>query len=33
VQLTTCIGFYAMLSMTVNGVELEPDPNHEALQI
>jgi len=32
VQLTTCIGYYAMLAMTVNGVELEPDPNHEALE-
>lgn len=31
VQLTTCIGYYAMLAMTVNGVELEPDPAHEAL--
>src|SRR5580704_6991302 len=33
VQLTTCIGYYAMLAMTVNGVELEPDPKHEALKI
>ena len=33
VQLTTCIGYYAMLAMTVNGVELEPDPSHEALNI
>ncbi len=33
VQLTTCIGYYAMLAMTVNGVELEPNPNHEALEI
>lgn len=33
VQLTTCIGYYAMLAMTVNGVELEPNPNHEALDI
>ena len=32
VQLTTCIGYYAMLAMTVNGVELELDPNHEALE-
>ena len=24
VQLTTCIGYYAMLAMTVNGVELPP---------
>jgi 4-carboxymuconolactone decarboxylase len=33
VQLTTCIGYYAMLAMTVNGVELEPDPRHESLKI
>lgn len=33
VQLTTCIGYYAMLAMTVNGVELEPNPNHEALKV
>ena len=33
VQLTTCIGYYAMLAMTVNGVELEPDPKHESLKI
>ena len=33
VQLTTCIGYYAMLAMTVNGVELEPNPNHEALEV
>jgi len=33
VQLTTCIGYYAMLSMTVNGVELEPNPDHEALEV
>ena len=32
VQLTTCIGYYAMLAMTVNGAELEPDPMHEVLQ-
>jgi 4-carboxymuconolactone decarboxylase len=31
VQLTTCIGYYAMLAMTVNGVELEPNPDHETL--
>ena len=31
VQLTTCVGYYAMLAMTVNGAELEPDPAHEAL--
>jgi len=33
VQLTTCIGYYAMLAMTVNGIELEPDPDHEALEV
>ncbi len=33
VQLTTCIGYYAMLAMTVNGVELEPNSRHEALQV
>jgi 4-carboxymuconolactone decarboxylase len=33
VQLTTCIGYYAMLAMTVNGVELEPNPAHEALNV
>ncbi len=33
VQLTTCIGYYAMLGMTVNGVELEPNPKHEALKV
>ena len=33
VQLTTCIGYYAMLSMTVNGTELAPDPKHETLKI
>ena len=33
VQLTTCIGYYAMLAMTVNGVELAPDPAHEALDV
>lgn len=33
VQLTTCIGYYAMLAMTVNGVELEPNPAHEALDL
>jgi len=33
VQLTTCIGYYAMLAMTVNGVELEPIPTHEALDV
>jgi hypothetical protein len=33
VQLTTCIGYYAMLAMTANGVELEPNPQHEALKI
>ena len=33
VQLTTCIGYYCMLAMTVNGVELEPDPTHEELKV
>ena len=33
VQLTTCIGYYAMLAMTVNGVELAPNPKHETLKI
>lgn len=33
VQLTTCIGYYAMLAMTVNGVELKPNPKHEALVV
>jgi len=33
VQLTTCIGYYAMLAMTVNGAELEPNPDHEALKV
>jgi 4-carboxymuconolactone decarboxylase len=33
VQLTTCIGYYAMLAMTVNAVELEPNPKHEALEV
>lgn len=31
VQLTTCIGYYAMLAMTVNGAELPPNPAYEAL--
>ncbi len=33
VQLTTCIGYYAMLAMTVNDVELELNPDHEALEV
>ncbi|NKB58360.1 MAG: hypothetical protein GKS00_18700 [Alphaproteobacteria bacterium] len=33
VQLTTCIGYYAMLAMTVNGAELEPNPKHESLKV
>ena len=33
VQLTTCIGYYSMLAMTVNGAELEPNPAHEALAV
>ncbi|MBM84692.1 MAG: hypothetical protein CMM47_01545 [Rhodospirillaceae bacterium] len=33
VQLTTCIGYYAMLAMTVNAVELEPNSKHESLKV
>ncbi len=33
VQLTTCIGYYSMLAMTVNGAELPPNPKHEALKV
>lgn len=33
VQLTTCIGYYAMLAMTVNAAELPPNPRHEALKV
>lgn len=33
VQLSTTIGYYAMLAMTVNAVELEPNPAHEALEV
>ena len=33
VQLTTCIGYYAMLAMTVNAVELLSNPKHEALRV
>ncbi len=33
VQLTTCIGYYAMLAMTVNGIELAPNPKHESLKV
>jgi 4-carboxymuconolactone decarboxylase len=33
VQLTTCIGYYAMLAMTVNAVDLPPNPQHEALKV
>jgi hypothetical protein len=33
VQLMTCIGCYAMLAMTVNAVELPPNPKHEALLV
>ncbi len=33
VQLTTCIGYYAILAMTVNGAELPPDPKHETLAV
>jgi hypothetical protein len=32
-QLTTCIGYYAMLAMTVNAAELPPNPNHEGLKV
>ena len=31
VQLTTCIGYYAMLAMTVNACELEAAPGAEVL--
>ena len=33
VQLTTCIGYYTMLALTVNGAELPPNPEHEALKV
>lgn len=33
VQLSTCIGYYSMLAMTVNAAELPPNPKHEALQV
>lgn len=33
VQLSTTIGYYAMLAMTVNAAELEPNPAHEALEV
>lgn len=33
VQLTTCIGYYAMLAMTVNAAELAPNPQHETLDV
>jgi 4-carboxymuconolactone decarboxylase len=33
VQLTTCIGYYAMLAMTVNAAELAPNPQHESLDL
>lgn len=33
VQLTTCIGYYAMLAMTVNGAELPPKPKYEVLKV
>jgi len=33
VQLTTCIGYYAMLAMTVNGAELPSNPKHETLTV
>ena len=33
VQLTTCIGYYAMLAMTVNACALEAAPGAEVLQV
>ncbi len=33
VQLTTAIGYYALLSMTVNACELEPAPGAEVLAV
>ena len=33
VQLTTCIGYYAMPAMTVIALELPPNPKHEALKV
>jgi len=33
IQLTGAIGYYAMLSMTVNACELEPAPGAEVLKV
>jgi 4-carboxymuconolactone decarboxylase len=33
VQLTTAIGYYTLLCMTVNAVEVEPAPNAEVLKV
>jgi 4-carboxymuconolactone decarboxylase len=33
IQLTTAIGYYSLLSMTVNACELEPAPNAEVLKV
>ena len=33
IQLTTAIGYYSMLAMTVNACELEAAPNAEVLQV
>ena len=33
VQSTIYISYYAMLAMTVNSVELPPNPEHEALKV
>ena len=33
VQLTTAIGYYSMLAMTVNACELEAAPNAEVLKV
>ena len=33
IQLTGTIGYYSMLSMTVNACELEAGPNAEVLQV
>jgi len=33
IQLTSAIGYYALLSMTVNACELEPAPGAEVLKV
>ena len=33
VQLTTAIGYYSLLAMTVNACELEPAPGAEVLSV